>query len=604
MATVTMPVSSGGYVVRLSHITVTRSRKGLRCLDHLTYALLIAICYMLYALCYPVAVYADDSPLNRMLNETMLYFKPVTGKITKVEDKKIIVNLGTKDFVKKGMRFVILREGAPFKHPVTKEILGTLESFVGRVEIKEAGQDFSAGAVIEGDAKEGDKVRISETKVNMLFCQSKDIDWYLADSYYRKLKETGRFNMVDTSIETDDPLKVIEEARRLHADVALLLTANAAESGTLLKQRLYWVSDGIQFSEVDTKVDVAFVRESRFGEEFFAPHKEEAWLQLDLPLDVKLLTTGDIDGDGKQELIISTGKDVKFYTPGVDLRPAIGGSMIEGSSLDNHLWIDSIDLNRNGRDEVIITSMKGGNVFSYIYELRGTEFVLLYKDNVFLRKIEDRLIAQSCSRIYGFDGKVFSILWDGEYKRGSEVKLPKGVNIYDFIYFNDPQKGRLILSYDEDGFLNVFDSNYIRIWRSKTNTGGFLSTFKKAASSDGSSVSMPESTTMIDRGEWSIKDRLFLRNREVLFVKRIFLLGMVKGLGYKSSQIKKLWWNGLSMEEGILLDDIKGSILDYAVTGDKIIVLASPLFGIKPGNILKGENPIRTVLYIYRLKGR
>ena len=554
--------------------------------------LLCALCSMLYALYYPVAVYADDSPLNRMRDETMLYFKPVTGKITKVEDKKNIVNLGTKDFVKKGMRFAILREGAPFKHPVTKETLGALESFVGRLEIKEAGPDFSAGAVIEGDAKEGDKVRISETKVNMLFCQSKDIDWYLADSYYRKLKETGRFNMVDTGIETDDPLKVIEEARRLHADVALLLTANAVESGTLLKQRLSWVSDGIQFSEVDTKIDVAFVRELRFGEEFFAPHKEEAWLQLDLPLDVKLLTTGDIDGDGKQELVVSTGKDVKVYTPGVDLRPAIGGSMIEGSSLDNHLWIDSIDLNRNGRDEVIITSMKGGNVFSYIYELRGTEFILLYKDNVFLRKIENRLIVQSYSRVYGFEGKVFSILWDGEYKRGSEVKLPKGVNIYDFIYFNDAQKGRLILSYDEDGFLNVFDSNDIRIWRSKTNTGGFLSTFKKSASS------------MIDRGEWAIKDRLFQRNREVLFIKRIPLLGMLKGLGYGSSQIKNLWWNGLSMEEGILIDDIKGSILDYAVTGDKIIVLASPLFGIKPGNILKGENPIRTVLYIYRMKGR
>jgi len=79
---------------------------------------------------------------------------------------------------------------------------------------------------------------------------------------------------------------------------------------------------------------------------------------------------------------------------------------------------------------------------------------------------------------------------------------------------------------------------------------------------------------------------------------------MVRGLGYKSSQIKKLWWNGLSVEEGILIDDIKGSILDYAVTGDKIIILASPVFGVKPGNILKGENPLRTVLYIYQMKGR
>ena len=557
----------------------------------------VLVCFLCLILLFTVycllfTVYADDNPLNRMRDETMLYFKPITGKITMVEDKKIVVNIGIKASVKKGMRFTILREGAPFKHPVTKETLGALESFVGRLQIKEAGPDSSVGAVIEGNAKEGDKVRISETKVNMLFCQSNEIDWYLADTYYRNLKETGRFNMVDTGIETDDPLKVIEEARRLHADVALLLTANAVESGTLLKQRLFWVSDGIQFSEVDTKIDVAFTKELRFGEEFFTLHKEEASLKFDLPFDVKFVTTGDIDGDGKQELVLSTGRDVKVYTPGVDLQPALGGSMIEGSSFDNHLWLDSIDLNKNGRDEVIITSMKGDDVVSYIYELKGTEFILLYKDNVFLRRIENRLIAQHYSRVYGFEGDVFNILWEGGYKKGSAVKLPKGVNIYDFIYFNDPQTGRLILAYDEAGFLNVFNDNDTRIWRSKNNTGGFLSTFKKSASS------------MIDRGEWAIKDRLFLRNREILFVKRIPLLGMVRGLGYKSSQIKKLWWNGLSVEEGILIDDIKGSILDYAVTGDKIIVLASPIFGVKPGNILKGENPLRTVLYIYQMKGR
>jgi hypothetical protein len=82
------------------------------------------------------------------------------------------------------------------------------------------------------------------------------------------------------------------------------------------------------------------------------------------------------------------------------------------------------------------------------------------------------------------------------------------------------------------------------------------------------------------------------------------LLEAVRGFGYKSSQIKRLWWNGLSMEEGVLIDNIKGSILDYISAGDKIIILVSPMFGIKPWNILKGENPLKTMLYIYSIKGR
>ncbi len=554
--------------------------------------LLLALCSLLYALCSHAA-YADDNPLNRMRDETISYFKPMTGKITMVEDKKVVVDIGAKDSVKAGMRFNILREEASFKHPVTKEPLGKLASSVGRFEIKEVGPDSSIGTIIEGDAKEGDKVRISEIKVNMLFCQSKDIDWNLADSYYSNLKKTERFNMIETGMETDDPSKVIEEARRLHAEVALLLISKSVDSGTLLTQRLFWVSDGTKFTEADTKIDVAYAKELRFGEELFTPHKEEAWLQFDLPFGARLITIGDINGDGKQEIVLSTGKDIKVYIPGADLQPAFGGSYIGGSNLDDHLWIDTIDLNKNGKDEIVVTSMRGDEIVSYIYELSGSEFTLLYKDNVFLRRIDNRLIAQAYSRAEGFDGPVFEIVWDGAYKKGSEVKLPKGVNIYDLVYLNDPQTGRVILAYDEKGFLNLYDDNGIKLWRSKTSTGGFLTTFQKSSPS-----------VMLERGEWAIKDRLSLRNREVLFVKRVPLLEAVRGFGYKSSQIKRLWWNGLSMEEGVLIDNIKGSILDYTSAGDKIIILVSPMFGIKPGNILKGENPLKTMLYIYSIKGR
>jgi hypothetical protein len=180
------------------------------------------------------------------------------------------------------------------------------------------------------------------------------------------------------------------------------------------------------------------------------------------------------------------------------------------------------------------------------------------------------------------------VVYEGGYKRGSAIKIPEGVNIYDFIYIDNPQSGKLILAYDNSGFLNLYDNNGINMWKSKTNTGGFLETFKK-----------PSPSAMVEKGEWSVKDRLFLENNGVLFVNRIPLLKIIKGLWYKRSQIKNLWWNGLSMEENVLIDNISGTILDYTIAGDKIIILASPLFGIKPGNILKGENPIKTILYIY-----
>jgi hypothetical protein len=90
----------------------------------------------------------------------------------------------------------------------------------------------------------------------------------------------------------------------------------------------------------------------------------------------------------------------------------------------------------------------------------------------------------------------------------------------------------------------------------------------------------------------------------VFVVQRVPLVGMAKGLGVKSSLIKDYWWNGMAMEESVVVDGIKGTVLDYALEGDQIIVLASPLLGLKFENILKGENPVGTTIFIYAIKGR
>ena len=542
--------------------------------------------------CAHTAVCAADSAMDTMLNATTSYFKPVQGKIFAVEGKRVVLTIGAKDSVKAGMRFQILREEAPFRHPVTKEPLGKLESLVGKLQVKEASGDSTTGEIIEGNAKEGDTIRISEIKINLLFCQSRDTDWQLAEFYYRKLKDTGRFQIIDTALETNKPEEILEEARRLHADVVLHLTMKKAEAETFLIQDLYWVSDGLKFGAMETKVDTALAKELAFGEKFLTLEKHQPLTQFEVPTSANLLIMCDVDGDRKKELIFSTGRDLIVYALDRDLNPALGGITIKGSVNDHHIWIDSTDLNKNDKDEIIITSMKGEDIISSVYEYDGKEFTLIYQDNVFMRKMGDKLIAQSYSRNLGFDGEVFYLQWEGVLKKGDALKLPGDVNIYDFVFFEDPKAGRLLLAYDENGYLNVYDENAMRLWRSKTSAGDFLTTFRKNAPS-----------VMVDRGGWSVKDRLIFKQKDILYVKRIPFFDIVKGFGYKKSQIRSLQWNGYSMEESVVVDGVDGTILDYAVTSDNIFVLASPLFGIRAGNILKGESPVKKELYIYPLKG-
>lgn len=555
--------------------------------------LLSSILVLLSVICclVPLASYADDNPLSLMRDDVLSYFRPLKGKVVSVNNGMAVINIGEKSNVKKGMRFIVFREGSVFLHPVTKASIGTLEAVIGKAEVKEVGYDTSTAVILKGDVKVSDKVRISETGVRMLFYQGKNVDWSLGDLYYRLLKETGRFEIIDTAIETDNDSEIIAEAKSLNADVVLILSAKEAAGDTILKHRLLWANNSLKFAEDEVRVAVTFMKELRFGEEFFGPQKGDVRTFVDLPFGVRLITAGDIDGDGKAELLMSTGSDIRLYSSGAagDLSSLYE---IKGSPKDDHLWLDVLDINRDGRDEVILTLMKDNMVISRIYEFKNGKFFVLWEGDVFLRRIGNELIAQEYERGEGYKGAVFKVVWDNGYKKGDNVSIPRGVNIYDFIFINESDGKRLALAYDDAGHLNLYDEG-IRIWRSKGDYGGFQTTFKRVTP-----------TIMVERGEWAVKDRLFMQNREILVIKRIPLVGMAKGIGYSKSQIRSLWWTGVSVEERTIIDDIPGKALDYTIADNRIIVLDMPMLGIKFKNILKGENPIGTVLYIYPLKGR
>lgn len=539
------------------------------------------------------ASHAQD-PLGGLKDETLSYFKPLKGRIVSANGKEVVSDLGLKAGIRKGMRVTIFREGMPFLHPVTKEPMGRVETPVGKAVVGDVREDGSTMETINGEIKTGDVARISEMKVRVLFFQDRSVEWSLGESYYQLLKESGRFEIIDTSLDSGDDAKVIAEAKRLTAEAAIILTAEGSEKEVLLKQRVLWTDDSSKLGESEAKIDVALVKELRSAASLSTPLSSlgDVLLFYDLPFSARLIAAGDINGDRSQELIISNGRDLFVYAAGASLQNLYE---IKGSGSGDHLWLDTMDINGDGRDEIIVTSMRDGEVVSSIYELKGLEFSVLWKDKLFLRTMPPfGLIAQKYDDAEGFAGPVFSILYhSGDFRAGDAIRLPKDVNIYDFTYVFGPGNARYVLAYDNPGFLNLFNEEGLRVWRSKEDFGGSLTAFKKFAP-----------TVMVDRGEWSIKDRIHLRDKESFVVKRIPLANMARGLGYKSSDVKTLWWTGLSMEESTLINGIPGGVIDFALSADKLVILAKPLFGIKPKKLLKGENPMGSTLSIYSLKGR
>ena len=561
------------------------------------------------------SVAALGSSFNSLKEEILAYFVPVTGNISSVDGQSVTVDKGTSAAVKVGMRITVFKEGAPFIHPVTKEPLGNVQAQVGTVDVISVDASSAKGTAITGKPEDfqGAKVKIPARKIRLLFYQG-NIDWYLGDAYYHSLLDSGRFELIDTALLNATPAEVIAEAKAKGAEVALILNSEEEKTNVEVAQKLYWVTDGKQFSETKTSIHVAMVKQLKFSSGVFAPREGEALLSYKMPFSARRLTVGDFDGNGNPEIVLASGDHIGVYKPDINLKLLWE---FDPPGTGEILWIDTIDLKKNGRDAILITTLSNGKpvtsmtdddsfsrsrtagastrVRSYIYVLEGDKFKLIWQaDDILIRKIESGIIAQSFSAGEGFEGKMYAIDYaDGRFKNGAEVKLPQGVNIYDFQYVYAPDGRRALFAWGDNGVLNFYNDKGIRTWVSKEDFGGFADAYKKESGN-----------LMIEKGSWTLKDRLVAYNAEVLAPKRKAMLNFARSIGYSSAELRSFWWNGISVEETSFLEEIGGNILDYTVIGDRLLVLVKPYLLSNAMDLLKGRNPMGITLYIFSTKGR
>ncbi|MEJ5338034.1 MAG: hypothetical protein WHS43_00025 [Aquificaceae bacterium] len=95
------------------------------------------------------------------------------GYVVKVEGNRALVDLG-RDRVRSGEEFTVFREGKEIVHPVTKQVIGRERERVGRLRIEEVQEAFSYARILEGSAREGDRIRLWAEDV----CFDGSEDWF------------------------------------------------------------------------------------------------------------------------------------------------------------------------------------------------------------------------------------------------------------------------------------------------------------------------------------------------------------------------------------------------------------------------------------------
>ena len=544
---------------------------------------------VLMVLLLPVSVYAVKNPFVPVSEHILSYFKPLEGDVVSV-NHEVVINIGREKGVKRGMRFKVFERGAPFYHPVTGEYMGRIERLRGVIEVKDVSDKESHCRIVEGDAKKGDLVRISGAKVRVLFYQDTTVDYFVGDALYQELRNTKRFELADAPIENLTPEELFEIARKEKTEAIVRLSSKKGDiAEKTIEVSLLW-KDGEEFFKEDVPVSEEFIREVRSSQEFLTGGVQEPLLLYSLPFGAENILTGDVDGDKKLDIILSNGYDIYVYSYDVDLSYLYQATL---NREETALWLDISDIDRDGKDEIVITTINDDEtrVFSYVYRFKDRTLKQIWKTEGFLRVLNGRLLWQGFSPYDGYIGKVREINYkNGVFENGKDLNLPPGLNIYNFVKVPSGE-GELYFYVDKYDHLVLLNTEGLPVWRSEKDLGGFVKRFQKK-----------KYIEMVERGQWFVPDRMIVKGRSVIVPARTPLARKAQTLGYKESEIRVYTVSGTQVDEVTLITDIDGKLIDFSLFDEKIAFINKPPFGLVPKNLLRGKSPFVIYLQIFSVK--
>jgi hypothetical protein len=566
----------------------------------------------------------QNNPVGKLKDALLTYFHPAKGTIKAVSQGNVTVSFETVKRLKKGMRFSVFRGGKQFYHPVTKEPIGQSESLIGKIEVIKEQEEFISEdqkeslyycRIISGNPVEGDIVRITSSIINLAFFQDKQADWALSEAFYTDLKDSGRFNLLESYTKSYEPRELSSLAMKLNADIIVLFSTPSKDNSIFLNAKLFWPEDASMFAEIEEEVGPNLVKELAILEDLISLSaiEGEPWGSYKLASG-KLIAMGDVTGNNERELVISDGHAIRIYEYRQEPREIW---LIQGNSWEKHLALDILDLNNNGKAEIFVTSLFDVDFSPEISEgelerkkskRRIVSFVLEFDASEGYRKIwssqsyatrvmGSTLLMQKFTPSMTFTGPVFKGVWrDGRYETGDSLKLPEGVDIFGFTFIDWGNTGKVnVLTFDELGYLNLFSEGEL-LWKSKKSYGKFDNTFTMQSYS----VSNQEDI-------WAVKGRLLSvktqQGQEAMVIKKVPFLTKLPGLGYKRAEVYSLWWDGTEMIETLVVGGINGTVTDYWIEGNNLLLIAKPNLFLFLKDSLSGDFIRGSLLYYYNLAG-
>ena len=282
------------------------------------------------------------------------------------------------------------------------------------------------------------------------------------------------------------------------------------------------------------------------------------------------ICAGDVNGDGKKELIAS-GPD------SIDIFQLSGGSLAKIAQIpvgvDEHVvHIDAGDFNGNGIDELYVSCYEAQNARSFIVEFQQNQYKrIAEKQHWFYRayRLSDasvKLIGQEAGTVSPFSGDIYTMEWkEGKLVSREQFILPGSRGIYGFGEGDIDADGVTDFLVFDRGFFNtqpdlaMVSTTSKTVWRDTKKLGGTPNFFSKytTANEMGQNEYVPLRiicAELTPDGRWAV------------IVGKNYRKGggvISKMMDFNEGQVQCLLWDGSDLAPNWTSASVSDTVRDY-----------------------------------------
>jgi TolB-like protein len=268
------------------------------------------------------------------------------------------------------------------------------------------------------------------------------------------------------------------------------------------------------------------------------------------PKEIVSLDAGDVDGDGKKELVFVNKDTVFVYKWGEKAFAQF--KAIKGGWSAEYVYVSVGDVDGNGRAEIYVSGLGASNVSSLVLEWDGNAFRKITDGQPWFLKVihfPDRgptLIGQRRRLGGGFHGPVEFLKMQGKGLTATgSLPLPRYGNVFNFALADFAGVGKTsTVLIDRDEHLRLYDPAGEEVWRSEEYFGG-TTTYMEAGGTERVFIFMPSPIRITDVDEDGEKEVMVCKNhssaRRVLARARLFSSGTLCFLTWNQVGLSTKW---------------------------------------------------------------